>query len=768
MNAKSLIAAAAAMATALTAAGQSTFAESSICDGAGITLADGGGTATLQALCDRNDLTFFENGSSGKATVCIEASEPWFLTGVTVVAGDDTSAAPVSMWVYGRDGADDEWTRISNYSRMKYSGGPYTSYFGKVQSQTAFSEFRVDFEASGEKLRIAEFQLLGYPSRDDNNLATAANGRFSAPANVSGTEALGIAGDITPVTMKGARQGNDLRDSWIDYTFDEPVAISSYGITSNSAARGSMRPSAWDLMASADGVEWVTLDRRCNEENFGFSNYMQRFSLPSAGPVIDYAAVADKLLERMSGDFYREYFGGRYLIHSWHPDPSKLGTSYDYWWQAHAVDACVDAYKRTGKRIWNTRAAQIKKGMYTAYDASRQDLWNAFYDDMEWMAIACTRAAETLPNASEWLSEAKQLFEWIWGGWSDVDGGGISWNCNDGRDSKNSCSNAPAMIAATHLYRLTGEQHYLDKAIMIFDWMLTHSRFDDGFIKDSPHNDNRGWTFSYNQGTWVGGLLELYKITGEQKYRDIAIDLLDKCIDGNWYSPAGIMREQGDGDGGLFKGIFIRYIAEWILSGKLDSERQYRYAKYFVENAKSLYMSSLIKPDYQVMPCWRSRGANFNGSVNGAPDGSYHASILLSGIFLFEGVDRMQRAGLLDGNAVVNPNIGKKYRHYRLRVTDNGGSDDVELCGFSLYGAPSAGVADVRTGRNGVTMSSARGTISLGGLVPGARVSVHSPSGTTAAAATASDSSISMAVAPGLYIVSVSGPMAAAGKIIVK
>ena len=60
---------------------------------------------------------------------------------------------------------------------------------------------------------------------------------------------------------------------------------------------------------------------------------------------------------------------------------------------------------------------QIKKGMYTAYDAGRQDLWNSFYDDMEWMAIACLRAYEHFTiSRNEWLTEAKQLFDWIWGG----------------------------------------------------------------------------------------------------------------------------------------------------------------------------------------------------------------------------------------------------------------------------------------------------------------------------------------------------------------
>lgn len=49
-------------------------------------------------------------------------------------------------------------------------------------------------------------------------------------------------------------------------------------------------------------------------------------------------------------------------------------------------------------------------------------------------------------------------------------GGGVWWEKNS-PNSKNACSNGPAMILAARLYRETGKQEYLDFATKIYDWM---------------------------------------------------------------------------------------------------------------------------------------------------------------------------------------------------------------------------------------------------------------------------------------------------------
>ena len=690
-----------------------------------------------------------------------DLDRPWNVSGLNVVAGSDLALATgkITLYAYSEDQA--KWNALGRSSNFKPSF-PYTGTVSKATTSGGvykeYSRYKIEITGiTGSALELGEIQLLGM-AESDKPLSTEANGSFSTPSKAKTPEALNDRNPKTAVEFTGVRNTNGLDDAWIQYSFDEPTAIGAYSLTTNAVSQETMRPSSWELLASDNGSDWVTLDVRCNADNFAVDTYMTTRSLTDQNGGIDFAAISDKLFDLAESDFLYKYGNGKYLIHSWHADASKIDRGYNYWWMAHAIDAYIDAYARTGKSKFQTTANSIKVGMYTAYDAGRQDLWNSYYDDMEWMNLACIRAYENFPRSNVWLSEAKQLFDWIWQGWNYDDGseGGIRWNSGSGT-GKNSCSNAPAMIGAAKLYQLTGEEEYLDKAVMIFDWMLTHSRFDDGFIKDAPGNNDRGWTFTYNQGTWIGGLLELYRITQEQKYYDIAVDLLDKCLFNRWYSPEGILREAGWADGGMFKGILIRYITNWVLSGYLDSERQYRYAQYLIENARSFYNCALQLPNLKVLPDWKHRTDRVGNGENGRPDGYYCSSNLLSGIFLLESADMLRRAGLTDDNYnVVNPAVGKPYRHYRIKFTDTHGSQDLKVAGFSLYEKAShSGVETVAAAESAPVVSVSCGRIEITGT-DNALIEVYSTDGILRHSATGT--AVETSLPAGIYLVRVTTP----------
>jgi predicted alpha-1,6-mannanase (GH76 family) len=276
------------------------------------------------------------------------------------------------------------------------------------------------------------------------------------------------------------------------------------------------------------------------------------------------------------------------------------------------------------------------------------------------------------------------LFNDITGAWSEVDGGGLHWNkdkTGDGR-YKTSCSNAPAMILAARLYLQTGEQRYLDWALRIYEYMYSHSRFPDGVVKDHATHTDHEVTFSYNQGTWVGGLLELYKISGEEHYRTTATELLDLLLFGKWYSPKGIMNERqnfNQDDGGMFKGIFVRYLTQWILSGKLDSERQYLYTKWLLEQARAAELSAINKTWFIINPYWTHQ-------YNLAND-IHDTSRQQTGMMLMEAIDELRRAGLLnDDYSLPNPHAGEPFRYYRLVITETQGSGSIMLGSWKLFG----------------------------------------------------------------------------------
>jgi hypothetical protein len=85
----------------------------------------------------------------------------------------------------------------------------------------------------------------------------------------------------------------------------------------------------------------------------------------------------------------------------------------------------------------------------------------------------------------------------------------------------------------------------------------------------------KGTTWSYNQGVILGGLVEMFNITGNSSYLLLAINvsssamraLVDKdgvfsevCDGGQPHSPPCVLND----DARIFKGIFVRYLARLI------------------------------------------------------------------------------------------------------------------------------------------------------------------------------------------------------------
>lgn len=651
-----------AAAVAITAYAQQTMYESNLLSRARFAA---GNVDSAEALTDGNDMTTAR--LRGDRSVEYRFDNPVVVTGVNILAADNLGLAPAAVSMYARNSDAENWTPVIVNAATDYLL-PYTNAVVAADNEAPYKFFKIVVDKvadGGDAASVAELQLLGrnpaaaiYPAKTETVAATM------EPVD------LGVIGDHTRVAI-------------LNYNLDSPLVVNGYTLGACALTDGTSQPVAWEFQASNDGENWLTLDMQSNMPVVPPGNSAIEYRFDRIGRNIDFTDALDRIHDMADKKFYRDYTDGKYLIHAWNSDSARINRGYNYWWMAHAVDAYVDAYRRTGNPVYENHAREIRKGMYIAYDASRRDLWNSFFDDMDWMCLACLRASETLSEApDEWLGEARQLFDWIWDeGW-DPTTGGILWTHNSAKgtvDSKNSCSNAPSMLCAALLYQRTGDTQYLEKAEKIYDFMVAHNLFADGFVKDSPAQDNRGWAFTYNQGTWAGGLLELYKATGRQEYYDRAVDLIDKSIDSRWYSPAGIMRESGKDDGGLFKGIFIRYITDWVLSGLLDSERRMRYAAYLVNNARSLYLGALVKPSMTIMANWQDRSE--------AHLADYHASVVLSGLFLLESIERLREAGLLAADySLVNPNRGKPYSRYRLKVTATSPAEapSVNLSAFNL------------------------------------------------------------------------------------
>lgn len=151
----------------------------------------------------------------------------------------------------------------------------------------------------------------------------------------------------------------------------------------------------------------------------------------------------------------------------------------------------------------------------------------------------------------------------------DALGGGLYW-INE-RTSKNSCLNSPAVIAAVKLSELLNDASYLEKARSLYAWQKETLTDGNGKVFDDIRYDKRRqaarigrFSLSYNQGTFIGAAVLLYQQTRDQTYLDDAVKTAEWTRSNLCVGDDRILKSEGQGDGGAFKGIFVRYMKPLI------------------------------------------------------------------------------------------------------------------------------------------------------------------------------------------------------------
>lgn len=223
--------------------------------------------------------------------------------------------------------------------------------------------------------------------------------------------------------------------------------------------------------------------------------------------------------------------------------PGRPGGTWHYWWQAHYLDCLVDAAVREGGEddgAHRRRAHHLLRGIQLRNGFR----WtNSYYDDMAWLALASSRLGSPPASLGRALESAHTANL----------GGGLYWNT--ARDFKNTPATAPAaLFFAGHSER--------DRAQQLVEWLYARlwdaesGLFFDGIrLRDGREVTERA-IYTYNQGPVLGALLSL----GGEQNLDRATDLV-RAVKGGLTLPNGALRTHGAGDGGLFTGILVRYLA---------------------------------------------------------------------------------------------------------------------------------------------------------------------------------------------------------------
>lgn len=343
--------------------------------------------------------------------------------------------------------------------------------------------------------------------------------------------------------------------------------------------------------------------------------------------VFDWNKIADSSQASLVSNFWNQagYFNQN----------SAGNATFHYWPSAHALDVLTDGYVRTNDAALKTRMAALLEGVKTK---NGNTYINFFYDDMEWMTLACLRAFEATGD-TRYKDAALLIWNDIKGGWDDVWGGGFHWNKDKSKNYKNTPANAPACIIACRMYGITRNPDDLVWAKKIYQWQKAtlvdpvSGMVWDGINQDGSGTVNKTWLFTYNQGVFIGAGVELYKLTGEQSYLNDALRTAGNALGS--FTQNNILKDEGGGDGGLFKGVLVRYLMLLITDGGINSSDAARFAGFLQQNAETLWLKGTFRPQLLFNSNWQT--------TNAASD----LTTQLSGAMLIEAAARLKAMGLI-------------------------------------------------------------------------------------------------------------------------
>lgn len=322
---------------------------------------------------------------------------------------------------------------------------------------------------------------------------------------------------------------------------------------------------------------------------------------------------------------------------------------FNYWWEAHAIDVLVDGFMRTGDSTYTNKISLLFRGI----TFQNNGFTDNFNDDMGWMSLALLRAYGITGNIT-YKNVVYALWNTIKTSWDDSLGGGIYWQRSP-RTFKDVAANAPACILACRLYEEFGDTSALAWAEKIHAWLkatlvdsVSGMVYDGIGITGTLHPAQ----YTYNYGTYMGACLELYKITKDSTYLSEATRTAN--VADSIFAPNGILRDDGTGDGGLFNGIYVRYLVQLILDPDLNNTLRSRYENLLEQNAESLWNSARMPGT-----------ALFNHDWQTPPSGTVYLSVELSGVMLLEGEALINRTlnSILD-NSVSRPRVYSLAQNY--------------------------------------------------------------------------------------------------------
>lgn len=367
-------------------------------------------------------------------------------------------------------------------------------------------------------------------------------------------------------------------------------------------------------------------------------------------PDMDADARAEAAGAAVSAAFGRQLAGlpGTHLAATSRPASrlQQLRQPWHYWWQAHYVDALLDAAlreRRTGTPFRGPdlpSAADLAAALVRTIGLrNRMRYTNRFYDDMAWLALAVGRL-NLLSGSRDRQRPYRKILQALNAALVSAHtpelGGGLYWNRD--RTFKNTPATGPA---ALHFVR-SGSR---DRAQELVDWLNATlidpqtGLYMDGVKMVGGHPQLESRVFSYNQGPVLGALLELGGSANLSRATDLVNGVAAHLTDND--GGVRVLRTHGTGDGGLFTGILARYLAQAAVSPALPESDRRTAAALVDATAQALWDGRSKRGDWLVFgirPLEPAAAAYPGGSAVGL-------STQLQAWMILEAAARVHRAG---------------------------------------------------------------------------------------------------------------------------
>ena len=154
-----------------------------------------------------------------------------------------------------------------------------------------------------------------------------------------------------------------------------------------------------------------------------------------------------------------------------------------------------------------------------------------FYDDNVWLGIDFTDTYQ-MTQEPKYLDKAQLIWKFIESGTDSILGGGIYW-CEQKKESKNTCSNAPGSVLALKLFKATNDSSYFEKGKKLYEWTQRNLQDSTDYLYfDNIRLDGKigKAKFAYNSGQMMQSAALLYQLTKNPIYLKDAQNIAKECF----------------------------------------------------------------------------------------------------------------------------------------------------------------------------------------------------------------------------------------------